>query len=48
MPTLGSAANFCSRLWAALEYLFDTAMYTECHQIVHSCGKSFTSAGSES
>jgi hypothetical protein len=35
MPTPGSTANFRSRLWAALEHLFDTAIYTECHQVIH-------------
>lgn len=35
MPTPGSTANFRSRLWAALEHLFDTAIYTECQQVIH-------------
>jgi hypothetical protein len=34
MPSPGSTANFRSRLWAALELLFDTAIYTECRQVI--------------
>lgn len=33
MPSPGNTANFRSRLWAALELLFDTSIYTECRQV---------------
>lgn len=34
MPSPGNTANFRSRLWAAFELLFDTAIYTECRQVI--------------
>lgn len=35
MPSPGNTANFRSRLWAALELLFDTAIYTEYCQVTY-------------
>jgi hypothetical protein len=34
MPSPGSTANFRSRLWAALELLFDASVYSEYHQVI--------------
>ncbi|KAJ9578646.1 hypothetical protein L9F63_005136 [Diploptera punctata] len=33
MPSPGNTANFRSRLWTALEHLFDTSIYLECCQV---------------
>ncbi|XP_066994228.1 conserved oligomeric Golgi complex subunit 5 [Anabrus simplex] len=33
MPSPGNASMFRSRLWSALEHLFDSSIYTECSQI---------------